>query len=250
MQDFVVDTSINTVNSGNITFNSSIDSIGAKAITLTSGVLSSSYSSGNILLKGSLGISPMGNIQVNNSNDFSVIGNVIGNSLVVNSAKNVVNFAGAITTRGTTAVGTNTVSLSMETISSGSSIVFQNPVITAGNVIIKNAGTFVTTSIADISIQGSFQQTGAGISSISGDISTTVGGINFAGAVGLSGTPKFISKNTVSTSSLVDIAFQNDVNGLGGISLDTTGRVIFLGNVGLLSPLSSIEIVNANYTNP
>ena len=254
LQNFVLDSSISSANSGNITFNNSIDSIGFKGITLTSGVLSSSYPSGKILLKGSLGISPMGNIQVNNSNDFSVIGNVIGNSLIVNSAKGVVNFSGAITIRGTVPVGTSSVSLSMETISSASSIVFQNPVITLGNVIIKNAGTFVTTSIADMSIQGSFQQTGAGISSISGDISTTVGGISFAGPVGLSGTPKFIAKNTVSTSSstssLVDIAFQNDVNGLGGISLDTTGRVLFLGNVGLLSPLSSIEIVNANYTNP
>ncbi|MEI7852465.1 MAG: VCBS repeat-containing protein [Planctomycetota bacterium] len=250
IQDFVVDTSISSANSGNITFNNSIDSIGFKAITLNSGVLGQQYQSGNILLKGSLGISPMGNIQVNNSNDFSVIGNVIGNSLVVNSAKGVVNFSGAITIRGTTPIGTNTVSLSMETISSASSVIFQSPVITLGNVIIKNAGTFVTTSIADMSIQGSFQQTGAGISSISGDISTTVGGISFAGPVGLSGTPKFIAKNTVSTSSLVDITFQNDVNGLGGISLDTTGRVLFLGNVGLLSPLTSIEIVNANYTNP
>jgi hypothetical protein len=249
LQNFVLDTSISSANSGNITFNNSIDSIGFKAITLNSGVLGQQYQSGNILLKGSLGISPMGNIQVNNSNDFSVIGNVIGNSLVVNSAKGVVNFSGAITIRGTTPVGTNTVSLSMETISSASSVVFQNPVITLGNVIIKNAGTFVTTSIADMSIQGSFQQTGAGISSIAGDISTTVGGISFAGPVGLSGIPKFIAKNTVSTSSLVDITFQNDINGLGGISLDTTGRVIFLGNVGLLSPLSSIEIVNANYTN-
>ena len=251
IQDFVVDTSINTVNSGNITFNNSIDSIGNKAITLTSGVLSSSYSSGNILLNRYLGISPMGNIQVNNPNDFSVLGNVIGNSLVVNSAKGTVNFSGAITIRGTVPVGTNTISLSMETISSGSSVVFQNPVITEGNVIIKNDGTFVTTSIADISIKnGSFQQTSIGISSISGDISTTGGGISFAGPVGLSGTPKFITKNVDAIFIPFDIVFQNDVNGLGGISLDTTGRVIFLGNIGLLSPLSSIEIVNANYTNP
>ena len=250
LQNFVLDSSIISANSGDITFNNSIDSIGFKAITLNSGVLGQQYQGGKILLRGSLGISPMGNIQVNNSNDFSVIGNIIGNSLVVNSAKGAVNFSGAITIRGTVPVGTNTVSLSMETISSASSVVFQNPVITAGNVIIKNAGTFVTTSIADMSIQGSFQQTGAGVSSISGDISTTVGGINFAGPVGLSGTPKFIAKNTVSITSLVDITFQNDVNGLGGISLDTTGRILFLGNIGLLSPLSSIEIVNANYTNP
>jgi len=251
VQDFVVDTSIKTVNSGNITFNSSIDSIGNKAITLTSGALSSSYSSGNIQVNRYLGISPMGNIQVNNPNNFSVLGNVIGNSLVVNSAKGAVNFSGGITIRGTTPVGTNIISLSIETISSGSSVVFQNPVITEGNVIIKNAGSFVTTSIADMSIKnGSFQQTGLGISSISGDISTTGGGISFAGSVGFSGTPKFIAKNTVAIPSLFDITFQNDVNGLGGISLDTTGRVIFLGNIGLLSPLSSIEIVNANYTNP
>ena len=251
VQDFIVDSSSSSANSGNITFNSSIDSVGFKGITLTSGEFNQQlFQSGNILLRGSLGISPMGNIQINNSNNFSVIGNVVGNSLVVNSAKGAVNFSGAITTRGTIPVGTSSVSLSMETISSASSVVFQNPVITAGNVIIKNAGTFVTTSIADMSIQGSFQQTGAGVSSISGDISTTVGGINFAGPVGLSGTPKFIAKNTVSITSLVDITFQNDVNGLGGISLDTTGRILFLGNIGLLSPLSSIEIVNANYTNP
>jgi hypothetical protein len=78
LQNFVLDTSISSANSGNITFNNSIDSIGFKAITLNSGVLGQQYQSGNILLKGSLGISPMGNIQVNNSNDFSVIGNVIG----------------------------------------------------------------------------------------------------------------------------------------------------------------------------
>jgi fibronectin-binding autotransporter adhesin len=250
VQDFVVDSSSSSANSGNITFNSSIDSAGFKGITLTSGEFNQQlFQSGNILLRGSLGISPMGNIQINNSNNFSVIGNVVGNSLVVNSAKGAVNFSGAITTRGTIPVGANTVSLSLETISSASSVVFQNLVITYGDVIIKNTGSFVTTSIADMSIQGSFKQTGAGISLISGDISTIVGGINFAGPVGLSGTPKFIAKNTVSTSSLVDITFQNDVNGLGGISLDTTGRVIFLGNVGLVNPLSSIEIVNANYTN-
>ena len=250
VQNFVIDSSISTANSGNITFNGSIDSVGFKAITLTSGVLSTLYQSGNILIKGNLGISPMGNIQINNPNNFSVLGNVVGNSLVVNSAKGAVNFSGAVTLRGTIPVGTSTVSLSIQTILPASSIVFQNPVITVGNVIIKNTGTFVTTSIADMSIQGSFQQNGTGISSISGDISTTVGGISFGGPVSLSGTPKFIAKNTVSTSSLVDITFQNDVNGLGGISLDTTGRVLFLGNVGLLSPLSSIEIINANYTNP
>lgn len=250
LQNFVVDTSISSANSGNITFNGSVDSIGFKAITLTSGVLDSKVQSGDILLKGSLGVSPMGDIKVNNANGFSVLGNVLGNSLVVNSARGAVNFSGAVTTRGTIPVGTTTVSLSVQTINAASSIAFQNPVITAGNAVINNKGTFVTTSIADMSIQGGFQQTGTGVSSISGDISTTVGGISFAGPVNLSGTLRFISKNTVSTSTLVDITFLNDVNGLGGLSLDTTGRIIFSGNVGLLSPLSSIEIVNANYTNP
>jgi len=248
--NFTVNSSINGAASGAITFNNTVDSLSMKNLTITAGVSGQGLQSGNVLLKGTLGINPMGDVQVNNPNNFGVIGNVIAKSLVVNAANGSVTFSGTLETRDG--------SLSLETINASGLVVLQNTITTnsttitgGGNVVIRNSGSFITTSNADFVITGSFSQTGVGSSFISGDITTTSGGIDFLGPVSFSEKPLFSARNNTNINPVTkaDIIFQNDVNGLGGISLAATGRVLFLGNVGLLNPLSTIEIVNAAFTN-
>ena len=239
--NFTVNSSINGAASGAITFNNTVDSLSNKNLTLIAGISGQGLQSGNVILKGTLGISPMGNIQVNNPNNFGIIGDVIANTLIVNGANGSVTFSGNLNTTG---------SVSLETINSSGLVVLQNSITTGGNVVIQNSGSLITTNNADFVITGSFSQTGLGSSYISGNITTTLGGINFRGPVSFSGKPLFSARNTISNPVIkADITFQNDVNGLGGISLAATGRVLFLGNVGLLNSLSTIEIVTASFTN-
>jgi hypothetical protein len=241
--NFTVNSSINGTASGAITFNNTVDSLTDKNLIIIAGVSGQGLQSGNVLLKGTLGINPMGDVQVNNPNNFGVIGNVIAKSLVVNTANGSVTFSGTLQTT----IG----ALSLETINASGLVVLQNSITTGGNVVIRNSGSLITTNNADFEITGSFSQTGSGSSFISGNITTTLGGINFLGPVSFSGKPLFSARNNTNTNPVTkaDIIFQNDVNGLGGISLAATGRVLFLGNVGLLNPLSTIEIVNAGFTN-
>jgi hypothetical protein len=184
----------------------------------------------------------MGDVQVNNPNNFGIIGDVIAKSLIVNGANGSVSFSGSLNTAGP---------ISLETLNVSGLVVLQNSITAGGNVVIQNAGSLTTTNNADFVITGSFSQTGSGTASISGDITTTLGGITFRGPVSFSGKPLFNARNNTNTNPVTkaDIIFQNDVNGLGGISLSATGRVLFLGNVGLLNPLSTIEIVNAGFIN-
>ena len=240
--NFTVNSSINGAVSGAITFNNTVDSLTSKNLTIIAGISGQGLQSGNVLLKGTLGINPMGDVLVSNSNNFGVIGNVIANTLVVNGANGSVTFSGTLDTTG---------ALSLETINASGLVVLQNSITTGGNVVIRNSGSFITTTNANFVITGSFSQTGSGSSFISGNITTTLGGINFLGPVSFSGKPLFSSRNNTNTNPVTkaDIIFQNDVNGLGGISLEATGTVLFLGNIGLLNPLSTIEIVNAGFTN-
>lgn len=241
--NLTVNSSINGALSGAITFNNTVDSLSNKNLTIIAGVSGQGLQSGNVLLKGTLGINPMGDVQVNNPNNFGIIGDVIAKSLIVNGANGSVSFSGSLNTAGP---------LSLETLNVSGLVVLQNSITAGGNVVIQNAGSLTTTNNADFVITGSFSQTGSGTASISGDITTTLGGITFRGPVSFSGKPLFNARNNTNTNPVTkaDIIFQNDVNGLGGISLSATGRVLFLGNVGLLNPLSTIEIVNAGFINP
>ena len=240
--NFTVNSSINGAASGAITFNNTVDSLTNKNLTIIAGVSGQGLQSGNVLLKGTLGISPMGDIQVNNPNNFGIIGNVIAKTLIVNGANGSVTFSGNLNSAG---------SVSLQTINTSGLVILQNSITSGGNVVIQNAGSLITSNNADFVITGSFSQTGSGSSFISGNITTTLGGINFLGPVSFSGKPLFSSRNNTNTNPVTkaDIIFQNDVNGLGGISLEATGTVLFLGNIGLLNPLSTIEIVNAGFTN-
>ena len=240
--NFTVNSSINGAASGAITFNNTVDSLTNKNLTIIAGVSGQGLQSGNVLLKGTLGISRMGDIQVNNPNNFGIIGNVIAKTLIVNGANGSVTFSGNLNSAG---------SVSLQTINTSGLIILQNSITSGGNVVIQNAGSLITSNNADFVITGSFSQTGSGSSFISGNITTTLGGINFLGPVSFSGKPLFSARNNTNTNPVTkaDIIFQNDVNGLGGISLEATGRVLFLGNIGLLNPLSTIEIVNAGFTN-
>jgi len=240
--NFTVNSSINGAASGAITFNNTVNSKSNNNLTVIAGVSGQGLQSGDVLLKGTLGINPMGNIQVNNPNNFGIIGNVIAKSLVVNGANGSVTFSGNLNSAG---------SVTLQTINTSGLVVLQNSITSGGNVVIQNSGSLITTNNADFVITGIFTQTGSGSSFISGDITTTLGGISFRGPVSFSGKPLFNARNNTSTNPVIkaDIIFENDVNGLGGISLAATGRVLFLGNVGLINPLSTIEIVNAGFTN-
>ena len=246
VQDMDVDSSNGDSQSGNITFNRNVNSLTSKDLILTSGPSATGLRGGDILLKGSLGgVSVMGDIVVNNSDDFSILVSVVGNSLIINGAGGSVTFSGALNTQGSTNVGTDFVSLSIETTQASGFILFQQAVTAAGNVIINNAGSFITALNGDISSSGSFIQNGVGASFLSGDITTTFGGITFNSSVNYTGKPFFNARNNSSSTSVADITFLNDVNGAGGVSLEATGKIVFRENIGLLNPLSTIEIVNA-----
>ncbi|MEI7852463.1 MAG: hypothetical protein WCJ06_02030 [Planctomycetota bacterium] len=246
IQDLDVDSSNGASQSGNITFNRNINSLTNKDFSLTSGPSSTGLRGGDILLKASLGgVSALGDIVVNNADDFSIIGNVVGNSLIINGAGGSVTFSGALNTQGSTNVGTDFVSLSIETTQVSGFILLQQAVTAAGNVAINNAGSFITTINGDISSSGSFIQNGIGASFLSGDITTTFGGVTFNSSVNFTGKPFFNARNNSSSTSVADITFLNDVNGSGGVSLEATGKILFKENIGLLNPLSTIEIVNA-----
>lgn len=246
VQNLDINSSNNTSQSGNITFNRTVDSLTGRGLSLTAGPSMQGLKNGDISLKGSLGIGGMGDISINNPYNFSILGNVVGNSLVINSAGGSVIFSGTLDTRGTTFGGSNT-SLSIQTIQSSGSISFQQPVTAAGNVIIDNAGSFITSLNGDISSSGGFSQLGAGQSFLSGDIVTTNGGITFGQTVNFAGKPVFNARDNSSIKNVADIYFVNGVNGTGGVSLEATGKIVFKENIGLLNPLSTIEIVNASF---
>ena len=246
VQDIDVNTSNNVSQSGNITFNRNVNSLTSKDLSLTSGPSATGLRNGDILLKGSLGgVNTMGDIVVNNADDFSILGSVVGNSLIINGAGGSVTFSGALNTQGSTNVGNDFVSLSIETTQVSGFILLQQAVTAAGNVVINNAGSFITEIKGDISSSGSFIQKGLGTSFLSGDITTTTGGITFVQPVNFTGKPFFNARNNSSSTSVADITFLNDVNGTGGVSLEATGKILFKENIGLLNPLSTIEIVNA-----
>jgi hypothetical protein len=246
VQDMDINSSNSNSQSGNIIFNRNVNSSTSKDLNLTSGPSATGLRSGDILLKGSLGgVSAMGDIVVNNSDDFSILGSVVGNSLIINAAGGSVTFSGTLNTQGFTNVGIDFVSLSIETTQVSDFILLQQPVTTAGNIVINNAGSFITSLNGDISSSGSFIQKGVGSSFLSGDITTTTGGITFVEQVNFAAKPFFNARNNSSSTSVADITFLNDVNGAGGVSLEATGKILFKENIGLLNPLSTIEIVNA-----
>ena len=246
VQDMDIDSSNSNSQSGNITINRDINSLTSKDLSLTSGPSATGLRSGDILLKGSLGgVNAMGDIVVNNPDDFSILGNVVGNSLIINGAGGSVTFSGSLNTQGSTNVGTDFVSLSIETTQVSGFILLQQAVTASGNVVINNSGSFITALTGDISSSGSFIQKGIGASFLSGDITTTVGGITFFEPVNFTGKPLFNARNNSSGTSVADITFLKGVNGTGGVSLEATGKIIFKENIGLLNPMSTIEIVNA-----
>ena len=241
-----IDSSNSNSQSGNITFNRNLNSLTSKDLTLISGPSKSGLRNGDILLKGSLGgVNAMGDIVVNNPDDFSILGNVVGKSLIINGAGGTVTFSGTLNTQGSTNVGVDFVSLSIETTQVSGFILLQQAVTAAGNVVINNAGSFITSLNGDISSSGSFIQKGVGSSFLSGDITTTTGGITFGEQVNFAAKPFFNARNNSSSTSVADITFLKGVNGTGGVSLEATGKILFRENIGLLNPLSTIEIVNA-----
>ena len=74
--------------------------------------------------------------------------------------------------------------------------------------LIKNIqGIFITEIKGDISSSGSFIQKGLGTSFLSGDITTTTGGITFVQPVNFTGKPFFNARNNSSSTSVADITF-------------------------------------------
>lgn len=129
----------------------------------------------------------MGDIVINNPDNFLILGNVVGESLIINGAGGSVTFSGVLNTQGSTNVGIDSVSLSIETTQVSGFILFQQAVTAAGNVVINNTGSFITEIKGDISSSGSFIQKGIG--ALSGDITTTTGGVTFFEPVNFNGKP-------------------------------------------------------------
>ncbi|MDA1051398.1 MAG: tandem-95 repeat protein, partial [Planctomycetota bacterium] len=113
-------------------------------------------------------------------------------------------------------------------------------------VTITNAGLLVINALADFSLDGAFNQNGAGAVETSGDITTTNDAISFSGAVKLTAN---VALNTDTGAG--NITFSSTLNDDGTTSnrdLDLTagtGNVTFTGAVGGTQGLDAVTINSA-----
>ena len=112
-----------------------------------------------------------------------------------------------------------------------------------GNVTIVNAGRLTIGPDADMTVEGTFAQVGLGPVRAAGDITTSGGGVSFAGAVRIDGD---VVIDTGAGAG--DILFHHSVNGLGldNLTLLAGGNIGFAGPVGAVTPLAAITIRDAH----
>ena len=216
-------------NGGNVTFNQLID--GAYSLTINA-------LGGYIFAAKQIGFNPVEDIVFNGASKISVLGDIFANSLTISNATGPVILSGEMDFTNTTGD-----SLNIATTTSSGVVVIQRAVNAPGNVIINNTGTLTISDIGDINLSGgSFSQTGTGGVALGGDITVQSGNISFSGPVTLTGTSSLKALNTQAPST---ISFASSVNGLGSVSVESTGTILFSGNVGVVNPVGTLTIVNS-----
>ena len=123
----------------------------------------------------------------------------------------------------------------------------------SGTVAIANGGLLTIVDAADFLLDGRFDQTGAGATSLAGDIRTTNDVVEFDGAVTLatkSAGNVFIGTGTTGAN----ITFNSTLNGTTANTEDLqlaagAGNVRFVGIVGGSTPLGDVLIDSANNVN-
>jgi len=209
---------------GNITFDNPIDGLvaGSNALTINTGT-------GNLTLNSAVGnTTRLGTLTLTNANNVTTDA-ITASSLTQTAGTGTTSFNGTLNTD--TAAGINL---------TGSNFSFSSPVTTtnSGGVTLNNSGVLTTTAAADMTLDGTFQQTGTGTTSLAGDITTTSDTITFASPITLAGPLSF------STGAGADITFSNTITGGQDLTLNAG-----TGNIILSSPTNDIGTLNLTGNN-
>ncbi|MFA5250159.1 MAG: hypothetical protein WC371_01970, partial [Parachlamydiales bacterium] len=214
---------------GNITFSDAVD--GSKTLSMEA--------AGNITLSGAVGSSvPLDAMTIVSVTDLAA-GAISAASFTQTSGSGTSTFSGFLNTTGSSGI-----SLTGTNIVRAASFTAQNE----GSITIDNSGTFTSTALGTITAGGSFLQTGSGAVSLARVISAGSGQISFSGAVTLAGTADLIAGGTG-----MAITFNSTLNGAQDLILNASnyGQILFVGNVGAVTALDSIDILKAgNMTLP
>jgi hypothetical protein len=212
-------TSLDTsANAQNITFNSTItnDLLGPHNLTLNAG-------SGNIIVGGAIGATPIGALTITNANNVSL--NAI-------SATSVTQVAGA---RTTTIAGNITTSGLSGISLTGTNFTINGTVTTTGSgpFTIVNGGPLSLTLGNSTLTSGAFSQSGGGSVSLSGTVATNNQNLSFANAITLSGA------SALSTGAGAGaLTLSSTVDGNFALSLTAgSGNIVFGANLGSITPL-------------
>jgi len=205
--------------SGNITFSNTLNGPSDLAITANSW---------DLLFSSAVGaITPLGNLTINSANTLTANSSLIAQSInqVAPGSATVFNGALSATAGGITL--------------NGSSYNFGGAVsTTGGNFSLNHSGAVTVPSTANMNIDGSFTETGAGIVHLNADIITTGGAVTFNNDI--EATDHVAISNSSGAS---DLTFQN-ISALPAGTYDFiltagTGDVIINGTVGSIPCLGT-----------
>ncbi len=210
--------------SQNITFLNSIN--GAGNLTFAAG-------GGNLSLQGNAGtISRLGAITINSAHNITAQA-ITAQSVNLISATGTTTLNGAMNTNG--AAGVHLV---------GNNFTFTSPLLVAGGgfVVLTNSGLVAENSGSSRTIDGSYTQNGTGPVNFAGSLTTLNGPISFASALTLLGPSSFNS-----SANNQDITFLSTVDGPSSLTVNAgTGDILIDGNIGMVTPLSSMTISAAH----
>jgi filamentous hemagglutinin family protein len=227
---FTADTKLlhtTTITSPNITLDT-VD--GAYDFTLIS------TSSGTINLRENIGSNtPIGNFTISSVNNLTTE-NIKASTFIQSAGSGTSTFSGIIQTNnedGVSLTGTN-FSLLSGVITIG-----------GGPFTVNHTGSLSMSAATDMQLTGNFSQIGSGSVLTAADITTHETNITFNSVVNLAGD---ISLNT--GIGLGNITFNNKIQGNYSMSLHAgAGNITFNNNVGDVSPLKDITIIDVTNVN-
>ena len=208
---------------GDITFVGTLN--GGQDLTLAAG-------GGDIALQGTVGgSSRLDALRIDNARD------VVANAITATTLHQV---AGSGTTTLNGALNTNTgagVNLTGNAFALNAGVSTGN----GGGVRIANGGNLTIAGAADLDLDGAFAQTGAGVVSLAGDVTTTGDAISFAGPVTLTGN---VALDTGSGGG--NITFAGTLDGGQNLALTAgNGDIDFQAAAGGNSRLAALTVDSA-----
>ncbi|MBD1926238.1 CHAT domain-containing protein [Trichocoleus sp. FACHB-90] len=201
-----------TTTDGNINFNGTLD--GAFDLNLAAG-------NADITFGGKVGNTRLGKLTVTSADNVIVNDSITAASISQNAGTGTTNFKGALDTN--TADG----------ISLTGNVFNLNTINTTGNggVAINNSGQLTISPAADFTLDGAFNQTGAGAVSTGSNITTTNDNITFKSAVTL-------TENVSLSTGAGNISFDSTIEGGKNLELAAGAGDIKLGGAAQVGELT------------